>query len=95
MTRNYSEDQAALIEQGQIQRHPLGNWFVAYYVPKALSKGRIEDFLRVPKFNEPLSDRLAFWPQVRNRWDEEKNSAVAIETDNGFITIFGIPACMG
>jgi len=33
------EDQAALIEQGQIQAHPLGNWFVAYYVPKALSKG--------------------------------------------------------
>lgn len=77
------ESQAGLVEQGKIQRHPLTDWFVAYYVPKALSHGRTDEFLSVPKFNEPLSERLAFWPQVRNRWDEEKIQLVAIETDNG------------
>jgi hypothetical protein len=77
------ENQAALIEQGEIQRQPLENWFVTYYVPKTLSKDRIEEFLCIPKFNEPLSNRLAFWPQVRNRWDEEKIQLIAIETDNG------------
>jgi hypothetical protein len=77
------EHQAALIEQGKIQRHEITPRFVAYFVPKALSKGRGEEFLRVPNFNEPLSERLAFWPQVRNRWDAEKIQLVAIETDNG------------
>lgn len=77
------EDQVALVEQGKIQHYPLGSWFVTYHVPKELSQGRIEEFLSVPKFNEPLSERLAFWPQVRNRWDEEKIQLVAIETENG------------
>jgi hypothetical protein len=77
------ENQAALIEQGKIQRYDIAPRLVAYYVPKALSHGRVEEFLRIPKFNEPISERLAFWPQVRNRWDEEKIQLVAIETDNG------------
>lgn len=77
------ETQAALIEQGAIQRQPLESRFVAYYVPKALSQGKLEEFLSTPKFNEPISERLAFWPQVRNRWDEEKIQLVAIETDTG------------
>lgn len=77
------ECQAALIEQGKIQRYEFTPQFVAYFVPKELSQGRVEEFLRVPKFNELLSERLAFWPQVRNRWDEEKIQLVAIETNNG------------
>lgn len=77
------ESQAALIEQGKIQRHQLESWLVTYFVPKALSHGRIDEFLSIPNFNEPLSERLAFWPQVRNRWDEEKIQLVAIETEKG------------
>jgi hypothetical protein len=37
----------------------------------------------MPCFNEPISTRLAFWPQVRNRLDGEKIQLVAIETERG------------
>ncbi|MBA3814476.1 MAG: hypothetical protein H0X26_08355 [Alphaproteobacteria bacterium] len=77
------ESQNGLVEQGKIQRYELTQRFVAYFVPKELSHDRIEELLGVPKFNAPLSARLAFWPQVRNRLDAEKIQLVAIETDNG------------
>lgn len=82
-TQSILEGQAALIEQGKIQRYDVTPRFVAYHVPKTLLQGRVDEFLRIPNFNEPLSQRLAFWPQVRNRWDEEKIQLVATETDNG------------
>jgi len=77
------ESQPSFIEQGKIQRQELASRFVMYYVPRDLSKGRMEGFLGIPEFNEPLSDRLAFWPQVRNRWDEEKIQLIAIESEKG------------
>ncbi len=77
------ESQYFLIEQGKIQRQELCPILVTYFVPQNLSKGRVQEFLQVPRFNEPLSERLAFWPQVRNRLDGEKIQLVAIESEKG------------
>lgn len=77
------EKQFLLIEQGIIERQELTPWFVVYRVPRTLSKGKLEKFLQIPNANEPISERLAFWPQVRNRWDEEKIQLIAIESENG------------
>ncbi len=77
------EDQFTLIEKGKIERQELTPRFVSYFVPRTLSKGRLQEFLQIPHFNEPFSERLAFWPQVRNRLDEEKVQLVAIESEKG------------
>jgi hypothetical protein len=77
------KSQYFLIEQGKIKRQELCPIFVTYFVPQNLSKGRLQEFLQVPKFNEPLSERLAFWPQVRNCLDAEKIQLVAIESEQG------------
>lgn len=77
------EEQSLLIEQGKIQRHELTPRLVAYAVPPDLSVGNLERFLHTPRFNEPISKRLAFWPQVRNRLDGEKIQLVAIGTEHG------------
>ncbi len=75
------ERQFALIEQGKIERQEVSPRFVTYYVPKVLAKEK--GFLQIPNFNEPLSERLPFWPQVRNRLDEEKIQFIAVESDQG------------
>lgn len=77
------ERQFSLIEQGEIERSEISHHLTAYFVPQALSKGKLKNFLQIPKFNTPLSEELSFWPQVRNRLDEEKMQLVAVETKNG------------
>lgn len=75
------EKQFALIDQGKIERQEVSPRFVTYYVPKAIVKGKA--FLQIPSFNEPVSEHLPFWPQVRNRLDEEKIQLIAVENDQG------------
>ncbi|MBY0502093.1 MAG: hypothetical protein K2P93_08870 [Alphaproteobacteria bacterium] len=77
------EKQISLVKQGTIQRQEISHRLVTYYVPKTLSNKNVSSYLQVPHFNEPLSERVAFWPQVRNRLDEEKIQLLAIETDGG------------
>lgn len=77
------EEQAFLIGQGKIQRYEISPRLVAYYVPHQIVKGDTTRFLAIPLFNEPISNRLAFWSQVRNRLDAEKLQLVAIETEKG------------
>lgn len=77
------EKQFSLVKQGKIQRQEISHRLVTYYVPKVLSKENVSSFLQIPHFNEPLSERLSFWPQVRNRLDEEKIQLLAVETDQG------------
>jgi len=72
------EEQTLLIEQGQIQRHEISPRLVAYFV-----KDKEDRYFHMPRFNEPISTRLTFWPQVRNRLDAEKAQLVAIETEHG------------
>jgi len=72
-----------LVEKEEIHREELNSRLVSYHVPKKTALNQQEKYLRVPKFNEPISDRLAFWPQVRNRLDQEKIHLVSIETEKG------------
>lgn len=77
------QNQLSWVEEGKIQRQEVSPHFVTYCVPKELSQGKIHAFLEIPRFNEPLSERLPFWPQVRNRMDAQKIQLVGIETDKG------------
>ncbi|MDI9637549.1 hypothetical protein QM565_17585 [Geitlerinema splendidum] len=77
------ERQFSLIKQGQIERSEISHRLTAYFVAQALSKGKVKEFLQIPKFNEPLSEEFPFWPQVRNRLDEEKMHLVAVATETG------------
>ncbi|MBX9621506.1 MAG: hypothetical protein K2X28_05715 [Alphaproteobacteria bacterium] len=77
------ERQFSLIEQRKIKRSEVSPRLTAYFVPQNLSKGKVKEFLHIPKFNEPLSEELPLWPQVRNRLDEEKIQLFAVETENG------------
>lgn len=77
------EEQQLLIETEKIQRLELAPRLVSYYVPLEISKNNTEAFLQTPQFNEPISRRLALWPQVRNRLDSEKLQLIAVETPQG------------
>lgn len=77
------EKQFSLIGQGKIKRKEITPHFVSYYVPFYLTKGKVNEFLKVPGPDTPLSEEVAFWPQVRNRLDSEKIQLVAIETEKG------------
>lgn len=77
------QHQFSLVKRGKIARYELTPQLVAYYVPQSISLGDIESFMNTPNFNEPISDRLSFWPQVRNRLDAEKIQLVGIETSKG------------
>lgn len=76
-------DQYSLITKGKILREELNSRVVSYHVPWSLMQGDVEKFLATPKFNEPISHRLSFWPQVRNRLDEERLQLVSFEMANG------------
>ncbi len=75
--------QYALVEEGKIIREELNERIVSYHVPKETTKGDDKTYLNTAKFNEPISERLAFWPQVRNRRDAQKLQLVSIETEKG------------
>ncbi|MBX9786987.1 MAG: hypothetical protein K2Y08_06585 [Alphaproteobacteria bacterium] len=77
------ERQFSLIDRGEIERREISHRLTAYFVPQTLSKGKVKEFLQIPKFNEPLSEEFPFWPQVRNRLDEEKIHLVAVATESG------------
>lgn len=77
------ERQFSLIERAVIKRYEISSRLTAYFIPQALSKGKVNEFLQIPRFNDPLSESFPFWPQVRNRLDEEKMHLVAVETENG------------
>jgi hypothetical protein len=74
--------QYSLIEEGTIIREELNQRLVSYHVPKNTVQGNSEKYLRTAKFNEPISERLAFWPQVRNRRDAQKLHLVSVEEKN-------------
>ena len=76
-------NQYALIEDRKIIREELNDRVVSYHVPQKTLLGDAEKYLKVAKFNEPISERLSFWPQVRNRLDAQKLQLVSFETENG------------
>lgn len=73
--------QYAMVEEGKILREELNDRIVSYHVPREMTQGHDEGYLRTAKVSEPISQRLAFWPQVRNRQDAQKLQLVSIETE--------------
>jgi hypothetical protein len=84
--------QYRLIEDEKIIREELNQRIVSYHVPQKTLLGKEEKYLRTAKFNEPISERLAFWPQVRNRRDAQKMHLVSYETEIGMHYDLYLPA---
>jgi hypothetical protein len=76
-------EQYTLVEHNKIIRQELNSRLVSYHVPYTTIQGELERYLRLPHFSEPISDKLAFWPQVRNRLDAQKMHLVSFETPQG------------
>lgn len=73
-----------LVEGGRIIRTPLGGRLVHYVVAQEIAgddDGRSE---YVPEFNEAISRKALFWPQVRARRDAECASLVSVERESGW-----------
>ena len=73
----------AHIEAGRIQREEYPPHFVHYHVTRDLSEGKEDKYLKIPRHNEVISDRLAFWPQARNKQDLERVHLVSVEGEKG------------
>jgi hypothetical protein len=70
-------------EHGLIFREILDDHLTAYHIPRQAYGGTGRKFLSLPAANEPISNRIGLWPQVRNRLDAEKLQLISIETDHG------------
>lgn len=81
-TQTILQHQYTLVENGEIIREELNERVVSYHVPIEATKGNVEKYLKTARFNEPISDRLGFWPQVRNRLDAQKTHLVSVEDKN-------------
>lgn len=90
-TEKILHQQYALIDSGNIIREELTPRVLSYHVPKETTEGKPSLFLRTAKFNEPISERLAFWPQVRNRLDAQKTHLVSVENENCVHYDFWLP----
>jgi hypothetical protein len=72
------------ISRATVERRVHHHRFVHYAVPQQLYGSRLAAALRVPRFNELISEDVLFWPQARARWDREKVQLVSVETDQGW-----------
>lgn len=77
-------DGVRLIDEGRIHRTVLNTNLVQYVVPQSVAVGRETQFLDIPHFCQPISDSLIFWPNIRNKWDQEKVQLIGVETENGY-----------
>lgn len=75
------EGQGDLITKGKIKRDVFHDRLVSYFVPNA--KDQAQAYLEIAPFDEPISERIVFWPHVRNRLDQEKIQLMAIEGEGG------------
>jgi hypothetical protein len=71
------------IAQAKVQRRVYHHRFVHYVVPASVCGTRLEAALRVPQFNQIISDEVLFWPHARARWDREKVQLVSVQTAEG------------
>jgi hypothetical protein len=74
-----------LIDQRQISRKELGSHF-AHYVVAASALADVDDerVAYVPDFNEMISAKAIFWPQVRAKWDSQRVCLVSIKRPAGW-----------
>jgi hypothetical protein len=80
-----------LIEQGQIVRSMIGDRLAHYIVPLDVAGGDDERASYSPGFNEAISEKAVFWPQVRARWDAERACLVSVERKTGWFHDLWLP----
>ena len=73
-----------LIEQGRLTRSLIGERLAHYIVPLAVAGDDDQRTSYVPEFNEAISEKAVFWPQVRARWDSERACLVSVERQTGW-----------
>ncbi|HTI52577.1 MAG TPA: DUF6687 family protein [Planctomycetaceae bacterium] len=73
-----------LVERGEIRRVPRGGHFTQYVIPGEVVGGEMDRALRVPGFNEAISENVLLWPQARARWDAERVCLVSTEGPAGW-----------
>lgn len=73
-----------LVEQDRIIRSLIGNYLAHYIVPLGVAGDNDERASYVPGFNEAISEKSVFWPQVRARWDAQRVCLVSIERTSGW-----------
>jgi hypothetical protein len=77
------EKSIALIENNLIERLVITDRFVSYNIPKAIAQENLAKCLRIPSFNEKLSEETLLLPQSRNFRDREKVHLVSVEGEKG------------
>jgi hypothetical protein len=73
-----------LVEQGKIRRVERNVHFTQYQIPRAVAGGAIDRAVRVPGFNEAISENILLWPQARAKWDAERICLVSTEDPAGW-----------
>jgi hypothetical protein len=72
------------ISQSKVDRRVHHHRFAHYVLPRQLYGSRLDAALRVPRFNQLISEHVLFWPHARARWDREKVQLVSVEADEGW-----------
>lgn len=73
----------ARVESGEIERTPVSERLVHYHLPHALVLQDLQKALRVPSFNEQLSDTVWLQPAVRCKFDPDAVHLVSAEAEVG------------
>ncbi|WP_132945622.1 DUF6687 family protein [Tumebacillus sp. BK434] len=73
----------ARVEAGEIKRVQVSERLVHYALPHALVAADLEKALRVPGFNEPLSDTVWLQPAVRCKFDPDAVHLVSAAAADG------------
>ena len=81
----------AVIVHGTVARVPIGERFVHYQLPAAWAAADRAACLHVPRFDEPLSDRVALRPCARARRDAQRVQLVSVPVDGGWCHDLWLP----
>jgi hypothetical protein len=81
----------AAVADGRVQRDVVGSRFVHYQLPAAWADADLGACLYVPRFDEPLSDRVALWPPARARRDAQRVQLVSVPVAGGWCHDLWLP----
>ena len=73
-----------LVETGRIARTEIAPRLTHYVIPLDAAGNDNERALYAPEFNEAISPKAIFWPQVRARRDAERVCLVTVERNSGW-----------
>jgi hypothetical protein len=80
-----------LVERGRVERRLLDDRLAHYVIPLEVAREDDSRAAHVPEFNELISDRALFWPQVRARYDAQRACLVSTERGGGWFHDLWLP----